>query len=114
MKLVGTSCKSHEISQDSLGGHNMLLHEDHMKKFKGNAEKYAVYKEKDRVWKRESRKKALSPKTATVEMEIQRKSELVDTKRFGRHNMLFRQAISNFRAASCGKLFKIIRKHKRV
>ena len=36
-------------------------------------------KEKDRVWKRESRKKALSPGTAIVEMEIQRKSELVDT-----------------------------------
>ena len=49
------------------------------KKFKGNAERYTVYEEKDRVWKRESRKKALSPRTATVEMEIQRKSELVDT-----------------------------------
>ena len=34
---------------------------------------------KDRVWKRESRNKALSPRTATVEMEIQRKSELVKT-----------------------------------
>ena len=33
------------------------------KKIKGNAERYAVYKEKDRVWKRESRKKALSPRT---------------------------------------------------
>ena len=47
--------------------------------FKGNAERYALYREKDRVRKRESRKKALSPTTATVEMEIQKKSELVDT-----------------------------------
>ena len=46
------------------------------KRLKGNAERYAVYKEKDRVWKRKSRKKALSPKTATVEMEIQKRSEL--------------------------------------
>ena len=42
------------------------------KKHKGNA-----YKEKKRVRKREGRKKALSPRTATVEMEMQRKR--VDT-----------------------------------
>ena len=53
MKLVGTSCKSNEISQNSLGDTTCFLHEDH--------------------------KKALSPRTAIVEMEIQRKSELVDT-----------------------------------
>ena len=75
MKLVGTSCISHEISQNNLGDTTCFLHEDHRNKFKGNA----VYKENDRVQKRESRKKALSPRTATVEMEIQRKSELVDT-----------------------------------
>ena len=79
MKLGGTSCISHEISQNSLGDTTWFLHEDHRNKFKGNAERYAAYKEKDRVRKRESRKKALSPRTATVEMEIQRKSELVDT-----------------------------------
>ena len=79
MKLVGNSCKSHEISQNSLGDTTCFLHEDYRKKFKGNAERYAVYKEKDGVRKRESGNKALSPRTATVEMEIQRKSELVDT-----------------------------------
>ena len=79
MKLVGTSGISHEISQNNLGDTTCFLHEDHRNKFKGNAERYAIYKENDRVRKRESRKKALSPRTATVEMEIQRKSELVDT-----------------------------------
>ena len=63
MKLIGTSCKSHEISQNSFGDTTCFLHDDHRKKIKGNAERYAVYKEKDRVQKRESRKKALSPRT---------------------------------------------------
>ena len=79
MKLVGTSCKSHEISQNSLGDTTCFLHKDHRKKFNGNVERYALYKEKDRVRKRESRKKAFSPRTVTLKMEIQRKSELVDT-----------------------------------
>ena len=34
MKLVGTSCKSHEISQNSLGDTTCFLHEDHRKKSK--------------------------------------------------------------------------------
>ena len=34
MKLVGTSCKSHEISQDSLGDTTCFLHEDHRKNSK--------------------------------------------------------------------------------
>ena len=34
---------------------------------KGNAERYAVYKEKDRVRMGESGKKGLSPKTTTVD-----------------------------------------------
>ena len=37
------------------------------------------YKEKDRGWKREIRKKALSLRTAIAEMEMQKKSELVDS-----------------------------------
>ena len=56
---------SHEISQNSLGDTTWLLHDDYRKQFKGNAERYAVYKEADIVRKRESRKKALSPRTAT-------------------------------------------------
>ena len=52
--------------------HNMLFTWGSQKKHKGNA-----YKEKKRVRKREGRKKALSPRTATVEMEMQRKR--VDT-----------------------------------
>ena len=58
MKLGGTSCISHEISQNSLGDTTWFLHEDHRNKFKGNAERYAVYRVKDRVRKRESKKKA--------------------------------------------------------
>ena len=49
MKLVSTSCKSHEISQNSLENTTCFLLEDHRKKFKGNVERYAVCKEKDRV-----------------------------------------------------------------
>ena len=40
---------------------------NHRKKIKANAALYAAYKEKDRVRKRESRKKALSPRKAAVE-----------------------------------------------
>ena len=123
MKLVGTSCKSHEISQDSLGDATCFLHEDHRKKFKGNAERYALYKEKDRVWKRESRKKAFSPRTATVEMEIQRKSELVDTScksneilqnGLGDTTCFLRRPFQISEQPAVEKLFKIIRRHKRV
>ena len=41
MKLVGPSCKSHEISQNSFGDTTCFLHEDHRKKLKGNKERYA-------------------------------------------------------------------------
>ena len=34
MKLVGTSCKSPEISQNSLGDTTCFLHEDHRKNSK--------------------------------------------------------------------------------
>ena len=49
MKLIGTSCKSHQISQNSFGDTTCFLHQDNRKKNQGNAERYAVYKEKDRV-----------------------------------------------------------------
>ena len=92
-------------------------------KFKGNVERYAVYKEKDRVQKRESRKKALSPRTATMEMEIQRKSELVDNS--CKSSEISQNSLGDTTCFLCRpfqipeqpaveKLFKVIRKHKRV
>ena len=100
------------MTQNSLGDTTCFLHECQRKKFKGNAERYAVYKEKDRVLKRERRKKALSPRTATVEMEIQRTSELVDTScksnkisqnGFGDTTCFLHRPFQNSRTASCGK-----------
>ena len=118
-----TSCKSHEISQNSLGDTTCFLHEDHRKKFNRNVERYALYKEKDRVRKRESRKKALSPRTVTLEIEIQRKTELVDT--WCKSNEISQNGL---RDTTCfllrpfqipeqppvEKLFKLIMKHERV
>ena len=80
MKLAGTSCKSHEISQTVLETQHAFFMKI-TKKTQRKCRKIsnAVYKEKDSIWKRESRKKGFSPRTATVEMEMQRKSELVET-----------------------------------
>ena len=107
-----------------LGDTTCFLHEDHrIEKRKGNRERYAAYKEKDRVRKRESRKKALSPRTATVEMEIQRKSELVNTscKRneisqngLGDTTCFLRRSFQTPEQPTVEKLFKVIRRHKRV
>ena len=40
---------------------------NHRRKLKANAEMYAAYKEKARVWKRESRMQAPSPRKAAAE-----------------------------------------------
>ena len=62
MKLIGTSC--HEISQNSFGDTTCFLHEDHRKKKSKEMQKDMLYiKRKIEFWKRESRKKALSPRT---------------------------------------------------
>ena len=123
MKLVGTSCKSHEISQNSFGDTTFFLHEDHRKQVKGNAERYAVYKGKGRVWKRENRKKAVSPRTVTAQVEIQRKSGLVDTSyksneisknSLGDTTFFLRGPFQIPEQPAVEKLVKVIRKHKRV
>ena len=84
-----------------------------------------MYKEKDRVWKREStcRKKALSPRTATIEIEIQRKSELVDTSckssEISQNGLMdttrfLRRPFQIPEQPAMEKLFRVIRKNKRV
>ena len=67
-------------------------------------------------------KKALSPRTATVEMEIQRKSELVDTScksnevsqnGLGDTTCFLRRSFQIPEQPTVEKLFKVIRKHKK-
>lgn len=42
---------------------------NYRKRIKANAEEYAKYNEQDKLWKRESRKKVLSPKKAALERQ---------------------------------------------
>ena len=67
-------------------------------------------------------KKALSPRTATVEMEIQRKSELIDTScksnevsqnGLGDTTCFLRRSFQIPEQPTVEKLFKVIRKHKK-
>ena len=76
-----------------------------------------------RVRKREGRKKALSPQTATVEMEIQRKREWVDTSceshEISQNSLedttcFLRGPVQIPQPPAVEKLLKVIRKHKRV
>ena len=111
MKLGGTSCISHEISENSLG----TQHGFYMKITETNSKEM----QKEMLYL----KKALSPRTATVEMKIQRTSELVDTScksnevsqnGLGDTTCFLRRPFQIPEQPTVEKLFKVIWKHKRV
>ena len=78
-------------------------------------------KRKIEFGREKAEKKALSPRTATVEMEIQRKSELVDTScksnevsqnGLGDTTCFLRRSFQIPQQPTVEKPFKVIRKHK--
>ena len=71
MKLIGTSCKSHEISQNSFGDTTCFLHEDHSKKKSKEMQKDMLYiKRKIEFRRGKVERKLLVQEQLTVEMEI--------------------------------------------
>lgn len=75
---------------------------NHRKKIKENAEKHAAHKEKDRLRKRESRKKAVDPRKANIFSDPVTVPQFIS----GPFEIPELPAVE--------KLFKVIRKHKKV